>query len=173
MLIVNYVVTYPRVLSLAAAAEQKGAADGTTIFDETLNCVICMNLCSRPITVTSRLPNCVTARCCHACLLNAFSSIQAFQCSSTEGGCSRGAGTLPAQLLPGLLQPLGGARQEDVPHLPPRLPRQVRRQPAHQHAAGVRHPHGQAGAARPGRQGRHGARMPAEQHLVCWLHSGG
>ena len=28
-----------------------GEGDGTTIFDETLKCAICMDLCARPITV--------------------------------------------------------------------------------------------------------------------------
>ena len=65
------------------------------------------------------------------------------------------AGALPAQLLPGLLQQVGGARQEDVPHLPASVSGQVGGQSAHQHRAHLRHSHGQARRA-PGRCSRRG-----------------
>ncbi|MFT2536547.1 hypothetical protein ACMWQD_29640, partial [Escherichia coli] len=36
-----------------AKADADGAADETTIFDETLKCAMCMDLCSRPVTVNT------------------------------------------------------------------------------------------------------------------------
>jgi hypothetical protein len=56
-------------------------------------------------------------------------------------------GSMPAQLLFGMLQQMGGTRQEDLPYMPPCIPGKVCGQSSHQHSAGLGHSYGQAGRA--------------------------
>ena len=78
----------------------------------------------------------------------------AFEPSNMAGSPS--AGTVPAQLLPELLLPVGGERQEQLSDVPRGLPGEVRGQPAHQHGACRRHPPSEAG--RPARDSACGSR---------------
>ena len=61
----------------------------------------------------------------------------------------RRAGPLPAQLLPRLLQAVVRAGQEELPHLPRRVPLKVCGEPPHQHSA---HHGAQRRAVAPGRR---------------------
>ncbi len=83
--------------------------------DENLKCAICMDLCERPVTVRAAVVASGVVHCgMHAQVANCVQLL-----------ASHTAGALPAQLLPWLLQKVGAARQEDVPHVPRRLPNQV------------------------------------------------
>jgi hypothetical protein len=149
--------------SKAAAAARGNTTSANDLLEDTLKCVICFNLCERPVTVRdeglrgkalrlSRVPGAPRGARARGQPVAGPPPIKApapqTPPSSQHPHATPAphAGPLPAQLLPGVLQALAGPGQEDVPHVPRSLPGQVLRQPAHQHAAHVRHSLRQAGA---------------------------
>lgn len=123
-----------------AAEERKNAAQ-PAMFDDSLKCTMCMELCTRPVTVCALTLLWLPKR--HQAILQDLTAAM------------QHAGTVSAQLLPGLLQEVGSARQENVPNLPQLFPSQVCRQPEDQHSSDYSHPYGQARSAGPLQQQGH------------------
>lgn len=150
------VATRTMQLRLLAYFEQScpRAGDGTeaakrvaqpAMFDDSLKCAMCMELCARPVTVGQQVNL--------YCRTVPWSALN--KCKQSANARELLAGPLPAQLLSSLLQKVGCTRQKDMSHLPQLLSSQVCSQSQDQHSFDHSHSHGQARGARSLQQAGH------------------